>query len=153
MKKQHIELNQADEKQIEALLSKGSLRAQVYKRALALLELHRGKTIVEVARLLQVSYPTAHSWVRKYRQEGLAFLQDKARSGRPVLYDGLAQARVVALACSEAPEGRSQWTLRLLADKAVELGLVADISYVEVGRILKKTNTNLTSSASGASGS
>lgn len=152
MKKQHIELTEADAKQLESLLSKGSLRAQVYKRALALLELHRGKTIVEVAALLQVSYPTAHGWVKKYKAEGLAFLQDKVRSGRPAVLDGLAQAKVVALACSESPEGYAHWSLRLLADKAVELGLVDHISHTDVGRILKKTNTNRTSNANGALG-
>jgi|GEM_PF-3636059 hypothetical protein len=60
---------------------------------MALLELHRGKTIVEVAALLNVSYPTVHSWVGKYRAEGLAFLKDKARTGRPVVYDGMVLPR------------------------------------------------------------
>jgi transposase len=153
MKKQHIELKEEELKHLEELLSKGSLKARTYQRALALLEWHRGKTITEVAQLLGVSYPTAHSWVKKYHQEGLAFLQDKARPGRPPVYDGVAQARVTALACSEAPEGYSQWSLRLLADQAVELGLVESISHTDVRRILKKTNTNLTSNANGASGS
>lgn len=103
--------------------------------------------------LLGVSYPTAHGWVKKYHSEGLAFLQDKARSGRPSVLNGLVQARITALACSESPEGYAQWSLRLLADKAVELGLVDYISHTDVGRILKKMNTNHTSNANGASGS
>lgn len=152
MKKQHIELTAADEKHLEGVLSKGKAKARTYQRALALLELHRGKTIKAVAELLGVSYPTAHSWVKKYQSEGLAFLQDKARAGRPRELDGLVEARITALACSEVPEGYAQWSLRLLADKAVELNLVDYISHTDVGRILKKTRTNLTSNASGASG-
>lgn len=152
MKKQHVELSQEDEKYLEELLSKGSLKARTYQRALALVELHRGKTITAVAQLLGVSYPTAHSWVGKYHKEGLTFLKDKARAGRPPVLNGLVQARITALACSESPEGYAQWSLRLLADKAVELGLVDHISHTDVGRILKKTNTNHTSNANGASG-
>lgn len=151
MKKQHIELTKADAKYLEELLSKGSVKARTYQRALALLELHRGKTITAVAELLGVSYPTAHSWGKKYQREGLSFLKDKARPGRPRQLDGLVEARITALACSEAPEGYSQWSLRLLADKAVELDLVDYISHTDVGRILKKTNTSLMSNANGAS--
>jgi len=153
MKKQHLELTKEDIKYLEELLSKGSVKARTYQRALALLELHRGKTIQSVAGLLGVSYPTAHGWVKKYRLEGLTFLQDKARPGRPRELDGLVEARITTLACSEAPEGYSQWSLRLLADKAVELNLVDYISHTDVGRILKKTSTNLTSNANGASDS
>ena len=133
-------------------MSKGIQKARTYQRALALLELHRGKPITAVAALLGVSYPTAHGWVKKYHSEGLAFLQDKARSGRPSVLNGLVQARITALACSESPEGYAQWSLRLLADKAVELGLVDHISHTDVGRILKKRNTNHTSNANGVSG-
>jgi hypothetical protein len=70
-----------------------------------------------------------------------AALEDGKRSGRPSIFDGKARAKITALACSPAPEGYSQWSLRLLADKAVELKLVEDISHTQVGKILKKTTS------------
>ncbi|MFZ1324645.1 MAG: helix-turn-helix domain-containing protein, partial [Candidatus Contendobacter sp.] len=74
-----------------------------------------------------------------YRREGLAMLQDKPRSGRPVEIDGSQRAKLTALACSEAPAGHARWDLRLLADKAVELGYCAHLSHTHVSTILKKT--------------
>ena len=71
-------------------------------------------------------------------------LNDKPRSGRPVEIDGPLRAKITALACSEPPEGYSRWSLRLLADKAVELQFVQELSHSYVGEILKKTNSNHT---------
>ncbi|MEM9282769.1 MAG: helix-turn-helix domain-containing protein, partial [Verrucomicrobiota bacterium] len=72
------------------------------------------------------------------------FLEDQPRSGRPKIIDGKHRANITALACSDAPDGFEKWSLRLLADKAIEMGIIEDISHTEVGRILKKTNLNLT---------
>ena len=69
-------------------------------------------------------------------------LQDKPRSGRPVQIDGIQRAQITALACSTPPEGYARWSLRLLADKAVELGFVEHLSHNHTGQILKKTNSN-----------
>jgi putative transposase len=66
-------------------------------------------------------------------------LEDAPRSGRPIEIDGLQRAKVTALACSEAPAGHARWSLRLLADKVVELGYCKRISHVQVDKILKKT--------------
>jgi transposase len=129
---------------LENLLKKGSLPASRYKRALALLELDRGRTFTEVAEIVGVTKQTASTWARKYKASGLEFLTDKPRPGRPTVIDGLQRAKITALACSEPPEGYERWSLRLLADKAVELEYVEAISYGEVRRILKKTNSNLT---------
>jgi hypothetical protein len=63
--------------------------------------------------------------------------------------DGRAEARLIALACSEPPRGRNRWSFRLLADKAVELGIVEEVSHETVRKTLKKTNFALTSSNSG----
>jgi putative transposase len=76
-------------------------------------------------------------------------LNDKPRSGRPVELDGKLKAKITALACSTLPTGYGKWSLRLLADKIVELNFVDDISHTEVGRILKKMNCNLTEKGSG----
>ena len=93
---------------------------------------------------------TVSTWARKYKQSGLDFLTDKPRPGRPTVIDGLQRAKITALACSDPPEGYERWSLRLLADKAVELELVETISYGEVRLILKKTTSNRTSNDIGA---
>lgn len=139
MKKQHLTLSESDREKLSVLLSKGSLKARTYKRASALMELDRGKTFVEVAQSLAVSYSTVSAWCTHYSACGLSFLEDKPRSGRPPGLSGEARAKVTALACSDTPAGYAQWSLRLLADKAVELGYVGHLSHTHVGRILKKT--------------
>jgi transposase len=140
MKKQHVQLTQTDRVYLEALISKGDLKAKVYRRALGLLELDRGKTYTVVSRTFQVMIPTLSSWASEYKESGLQVLQDQPRSGRPVQIDGNQGAKITALACSTPPEGHAQWSLRLLAEKAVELDYCEHVSHTEVGQILKKTN-------------
>lgn len=142
MQKEHIKLSQSDHDFLTALLAKGQSSARVFKRATALLELHRGKTLTTVAETLQVTSFTVSKWRDSYHTSGLAFLHDKPRSGRPLLIDGLQRAKVTALACSQAPEGRARWTLRLLADKAVELGFCETLSHTQTRRLLKKMTSN-----------
>ena len=144
MKKEHVKLNETDRTYLENLIKKGSLPAKTYKRALALLELDRGRTFTDVAKTVGVVIQTVSTWAKKYKQSGLEFLMDKPRPGRPTVIDGLQRAKVTALACSEPPEGHGRWSLRLLAEKAVELEYVDAISYGEVRRILKKTNSSRT---------
>ena len=144
MKKEHVTLSEADRTYLQNLIKKGSLPAKTYKRALALLELNRGRTFTEVAAIVGVVIQTVSTWAKKYKETGLKCLTDKPRPGRPTLIDGLQRAKITALACSKAPEGYERWSLRLLADKAVELKLVEAISYGEVRLILKKTNLSLT---------
>ena len=149
MKKEHVSLTESDRTYLTNLIKKGSLPAKTYKRALALLELNRGRTFTEVATIVGATKQTVSNWTTKYKETGLEFLTDKPRPGRPTVIDGLARAKITALACSDAPEGYERWSLRLLADKAVELELVEAISYMEVSRILKKTNCSLIESATG----
>lgn len=144
MEKQHIKLSESDQIFLTDLLSKGTLKVQKYKRATALQLLDSGKTLVETMNILQVSYPTLLSWRDKYLSEGLSFLDDKPRIGRPLVIDGLQRAKITTLACSETPEGHADWSLRLLADKVVELGYCEHISHNHVGVILKKMKSNLT---------
>lgn len=144
MEKQHIKLSESEQTFLTDLLSKGTLKVQKYKRATALQLLDSSKTLVETMNILQVSYPTLLSWRDKYLSDGLSFLDDKPRVGRPLVIDGLQRAKITALACSETPEGHSDWSLRLLADKVVELGYCEHISHNHVGVILKKMKLNLT---------
>jgi len=140
MKKEHVRLSDEDLLIIDQLLSKGDLPVRKQKRALGLRELHRGKTYSEVAAMLNMSYPAVQSWGKKYQEQGLSFLDDKPRPGRPTEISGIAKGKVTALACSKPPKGYQRWSLRLLADKAVELKLVDHLSHSEAGKILKKTN-------------
>jgi len=139
MKKQHVQLSENDRTYLEALLRTGELPVKTYRRALALLELDRGKTYTAVAETTQTAKITVSKWSRKYREVGLNMLLDQPRSGRPPEIDGAQRAKLTALACSDPPAGYARWSLRLLADKVVELGYVEHISHTQVGAILKKT--------------
>jgi transposase len=140
MQKSHVILSATDQEELSSLLHRSDLKSKVFKRVTALLELHKGKTIEAVCTVLGVTYPTIAKLIDNYHQNGLECLQDKSRPGRPPGISGKQRAAITALACSEAPEGRARWTLRLLADKIVELDYCEHISHMQVGRILKKTN-------------
>jgi len=140
MKKQHVQLNETERQYLNNLIRKGEQQARVYQRALGLLELDRGKTYLEVAATVGVSNLTVSKWAQKYRQMGLDGLHDQPKSGRTIVIDGDARAKITALACSSPPKGYARWTLRLLADKVVELGYTEHISHTKVADILKKTN-------------
>ena len=95
---------------------------------------------------VEVSIPTIERTRKTFALEGLtAALTPKKRSkpSRPQKFDGEKEAHLIALACSEAPEGHARWTLRLLADKMVELNHVSSVSHETIRRTLKKTNLAL----------
>lgn len=144
MIKEHIKLTEADKNYLESLLSKGSISAKVFKRATGLLELNRGKSLQVVAKTLGVDYNTVASWRDNYEQKGLACLKDAPRSGRPIEIDGIQRAKITALACSTAPTGHARWSLRMLAERLIELEHVQNISHTQVANVLKKTNSNRT---------
>ncbi len=139
MNKQHLTLTVADRDSLTALLAKGALPARTFKRATALLELDRSKTITDVAATLNVSSVSVATWRDKYHTSGLACLHDAPRSGRPIVIDGVQRAQITALACSDAPAGHDRWTVRLLAEKVVEARFCDAISHTTVAEILKKT--------------
>lgn len=151
MKKQHIKLSKKDLEYLEGLLSKGTLKVRKQKRAQALLELNKGKTYQTVSDLVNVSHISLSTWAKKYQSEGLNFLDDKPRSGRPVGLSGADRAKITAVACSKPPAGYARWSLRLLADKLIELEIVESISFKQVGNILKKMNCNLIEKDNGVS--
>src|SRR6266487_6461149 len=139
MKKQHLTLTDTDRTRLQELLAKGSLAVKTFKRATALLELDRGKTLQAVASTLDVDYNTVAAWRDGYRARGLKCLYDAPRSGRPIQIDGCQRAKITALACSDAPEGHARWSLRLLAEKVVEAGFCDHVSHTWVSNVLKKT--------------
>ena len=140
MHKEHIKLSHADQDFLMTITAKGQLPARVFKRASALLQLHQGWTLRAVADSLQVTGKAVAQWRDNYHSSGLAALQDAPRSGRPVRIDGQQRAQLTALACSTPPQGHARWTLRLLADKAVELGYCEKLSHTKARQILKKTS-------------
>jgi putative transposase len=140
MRKEHLKLSEQEHSYLTTLTSAGQLKARQFKRAMTLLLLDEGETLAAVSQTLKYCYPRVLALRDNYLANGLACLQEKPRKGRPILLDGLAKARITALACSTPPSGRGVWSLRLLADKAVELELVEAVSHNEVGRILKKMN-------------
>ncbi|HEV7843752.1 MAG TPA: helix-turn-helix domain-containing protein [Pyrinomonadaceae bacterium] len=142
--RQHLELSDAERSSLTSLISSRHLPAKVFRRATALLELSRGKSLTEVARTLAVTYQTVAAWRDSYHERGLAALHDQARSGRPIRIDGTQRAQITALACSTPPEDRARWSLRLLADRAVELGYCERLSHHAVREVLKKTTSSRT---------
>jgi transposase len=99
-----------------------------------------GQTDQQIAAATGAGRSTVERVRKRFAREGLdAALHDKPRSGAPPQFDGKQEAMIVALACSDAPEGRTCWTAGLLAHRAVELGVAESISESTVRRILKKT--------------
>lgn len=142
-KAQPLKLSNDDLSSLKTLLRRGSAPARTQTRARALDLLHRGQHPDVVAETLQLSGATVFNIKRRYLDEGLgAALFDKPRAGRPPSIDGKMRAQITALACSRAPEGHTSWTLRLLADRAVELGFVETISHTAVKNSLKKTTSS-----------
>lgn len=138
-KQNEIVLSQAEHKELEAIVKGGKHKARTIRRAQTLLWSDAGKSDLEIARLHSIT-PLTVANTRQRWVEGKT-LEDKARSGRPSVLDGKQEAFLVALACSDAPEGQEKWTMQLLADRLLELEVIDEaISEDTVSRRLKKTN-------------
>jgi putative transposase len=136
-------LSKQEIRSLTTLLNKGSAKARVLTRARTLDLLHRKQHPEDIAATLRISTQSVFNLKRRFFDGGLeTALYDQPRSGRPLEIDGLQRAKVTALACSQAPHGHARWTLRLLADKAIELGYCDHLSHTHTRRILKKTNFN-----------
>ena len=154
-----VTLTEEERKELEALTRNGKTPAKkfIHARALLLCDASRdgpGWNVADVAEALGISSRTIEHLKRRFVEEGLeAALVRKPRQKPPreVIFDGAFEARLIALACSEAPPGHRRWTVRLLADKAVELDFAPSVSHMTVYRALKKMNINLTSGSIGKS--
>ncbi len=137
---QPIKLRKTELRSLTTISKRGTTAARTQTRARILNLLHRGEHPEMIASTFQVSLQTVFNVKRRYLANGLeAALFDRARSGRPVEIDGTQRAKITVLACSAPPAGHARWTLRLLADKAVELKYCEHVSHHAVGEILKKT--------------
>lgn len=148
-----VKLRKKERSSLLHLTKRGELNVRVYRRARALLLAHEGKKDGKIGEQVGVTKQTVLSLRRRFQEERVGCIYDKPRSGRPVKFDGEARAKITAIACSEAPEGYAKWSYRMLADKAVELGVVEAINYGSVGNILKKTSSSPSGSEAGVSAS
>ncbi len=152
-KPQLIKLSADELRSLKTSLTKDMTSARIQTRARILDLLHRQRAPVDISAVLGVGVATVFNIKRRYLTEGLnAALHDKPRSGQPCRIDGTARAKITALACSTAPAGHARWTLRLLADKAIELGFCESISHSTVQEVLKKTGSSRIVRSRGASG-
>lgn len=136
-----VSLNSEERNLLKAFVDKGIHGAREIKKAKSLLLLDEGKKDKEIAEIVDFDPKTISRIRRSFCLNGInKTIKDKQRSGRPYKLDGKAEAKLTAIACSQPPEGYAKWTLRLLADKVVEMELVDSISHVSVGKALKKTN-------------
>ena len=105
----------------------------------------------QIAQMLETSTATVQRARERFYEGGLQAALERSKPDRVYKrsLEGRAEARLIALACSEPPRGQDRWSFRLLADKAVELGIVEEVSHETVRKTLKKTNSSLTSSSSG----
>ena len=143
----------ADQSALETFTRTGCRPVRAVRRAQALLALATGIGQQAAGQAAGLSRQTVSQLRQRYEQAGWQVaLAEAPRSGTPPRFDGAQRAAVTALACTPAPTGHSRWTLRLLADKAVELALVEAISHETVGQVLKKTSCSPTASSTGAWG-
>ena len=146
-KKYPVILSDTERVQLKNLIAAGTAPARKLTHARILLKADQspeGPAWVDeqVAEAVEVSQPTVSRVRKQYFEEGMEAALNRRSPNREYhrKLDGKQEARLVALACSKPPEGQARWSLRLLADRMVELEVVEDISYQTVRRILKKTN-------------
>jgi transposase len=137
-------LKEQEREELKQYLRKGKSSARSLTRARILLLADEGRDDEMIAEALKVSKSTVSRIRTRYCEGGLDFaLHEKARSGAPPKIDGRIEAQLTLLACSEPPDGRSRWTVRLLADRLIEMEVVEAISHMSVQRLLKKMKLSL----------
>jgi len=142
-----IILTKAERDYLLSIIKKGEHKSKEYRDALILLNCDEGEfsdkvTNQDICKVLRIGMRTIDRLKKRFVEEGLEGILEEKKSKR--IYkkkiDGDLEARLIALSCSDPPEGYSRWSLRLLADKVVELNYVDNISYETIRKALKKTN-------------
>ena len=145
-----IKLTKSEVEELMSIINKGSHTSQTFRTAYILLNCDEGKyseKVIneEISKVLKVGMRTIDRVKKKFIEDGFEACLERRPTTR--VYDrktdGETEAKLVTLCCSEPPKGFAKWSLRLLADKMVELKYVESISHVTVGSVLKKTNLNL----------
>lgn len=157
VKKYVVNLCREERDQLEEFIRKGKRPAQLLTRARILLkadvsEAGEGWSDSRIAEALDTSVATVERTRRQLVEEGFAAALTRKynpKSARPKIFDGAAEAKLIALTCGPAPAGHARWSLRLLEQKVVELHIVGGASDNTIGRTLKKTFSNRISSDNG----
>ena len=146
-----VELSDDERRQLQQVIRGGTTRARLINRAQILLHAADGTADPEIATALHTSLSTVWRIRKRFIEDGLeGALHDVVRPGGTRKLTGEQEAYVIALACSTPPEGRTDWTMQLLADQVVTLGLVETISDETIRRTLKRGASNPGSTSSGA---
>ncbi len=147
-----IKLNQSEVEELNNVINKGSHTSQAFRAAYILLNCDKGKFSAnteiknsEICKILRIGERTIDRVKKKFIEEGFESVLDRRPSTQNYIkkVDGDIEAKLVSLCCSEPPDGFAKWSLRLLADKMVELKYIDYISHVTIGGVLKKTNLSL----------
>ena len=154
-----VTLTESERTHLESLTRNGKTGAKTFINARALLLCDAEAqgptwTVASVAKALGVTSRTIEHLKKRFVEEGLEVALGRKQRDTPprsVIFDGEFEARLIALACSEAPEGYARWTVRLLAEKAVELNFAPSVSHMTAHRVLKKANCNLIAANTGKS--
>jgi len=145
-----VKLTKDEVEELMVIINKGSHTSQTFRFAYILLNCDEGEysekvTNEQISKVLKVGMRTIDRVKKKFIEEGFEAVLERRATTRvyETKADGDVEAKLVKLCCSEPPKGFAKWSLRLLADKMVELNYVESISHVTVGNMLKKTNLNL----------
>lgn len=146
-----VDLSPDERHRLLDLIRHGKKSARQITRARMLLKADEGLADQDIADDLHTSFATVGRVRKRFVEEGLdQALRERPRPGQRRKLTGKQEARLIAEACSAAPQGHERWTLRLLADRAVKLELTDQLSHETVRQLLKKTNSNLGKSKNGA---
>jgi transposase len=136
-----INLNDEERQTLLEMTRKGKINARKFKRAMILLKADEGLTDQQIMVALNVSRPCVERIRKRFVADGMdRALNEDPRPGQKRKLDGRAEATLIATACSDAPKGHEHWSLRLLAGRLVQMGVVEAISHETVRRTLKKTS-------------
>lgn len=145
-----IKLTKEEVDELKSIIKKGSHTSQTFRTAHILLNCDEGNhsekvTNEQISKVLKIGMRTIDRVKKKFIEEGFEAALERRPSTREYekKIDGEKEAKLITLCCSNPPKGYAKWSLRLLADKMVELKYVDSISHVTVGSVLKKTNLNL----------
>lgn len=145
-----VALTPEEHGELTKLVKSGTENARTINRARVLLYSHSGKSNTEIKEALSLSVPAIIGLRHRFQSERLGLLHDKPRPGQPKKVDGKLEALIIATACSTPPEGTDHWTMRMIAQKIIQLDVVEYISHKTVWEHLKKTKRSRGLKKSGA---
>jgi len=149
-----LQLTKEEREQARRFVTRGKVKSRCLQRVIVLLKWDEGLVARTIKTQVSVSLPTIYNVYHRYQAGGLsAVIAEKAVAGQPPRLDARGEATLIALACSAAPDGTTSWTMQMLADKLVEMKVVASISDECVRQRLKKVTSSRGSGNNGVSAS